>query len=258
VLKFANVRFETLWRNCGQLGKKLDENLNFLLACLNLTRKLIMQRFILATVFALFSTSVNAATVLAVSGDDIRGEGMSTEGTFSNEGVGLTFDVNEVLTNASFAFDFECFTSAGCSGLIQWTNTGLGPTSLNQDAVAFSTGLGKTVLTAFSGLELAATTWSVLVSLDPRSSQTAVWSGSQGPASTTGDGRASVVGTDIIDTFNSTNPVRSTFTMSSASLDFELTADPASMAAVPLPAGVLPLSAGLLALGALRRRRKHA
>ncbi|MEO1537289.1 MAG: VPLPA-CTERM sorting domain-containing protein [Pseudomonadota bacterium] len=217
-----------------------------------------MHKLFLAAIFGLLCGSAQAATVLSVFGDDLRGEGMSTEGIFPNEGVGLNFDVTEALTNATFSLSFECFTPSGCSGVVQWTNTGLGPASSNQDAVAFSTGFGQSMITVFSGLDLAATTWSVLVSLDPRFDQTGNWTGSQSTPTTTSDGRASVSGTEIIDSFNSPNPVRSTFAMSSASLDFELTADPVSVSAVPLPASVWPFGAGLLALGWMRRRRSTA
>ena len=87
-------------------------------------------RFLTSIAFVVFASSAQAATVLSVSGDDIDGEIMSTAGIAPNEGVGVSFDVTSDLINAAFALEFECFTDAGCSGLVQWSNTGLGPDSL--------------------------------------------------------------------------------------------------------------------------------
>jgi hypothetical protein len=151
---------------------------------------------------------------------------------------------------------FECFTQAGCSGLVQWTNTGLGPASLNQDAALFSVDFGKSIITAFSGLDLAAATWSVLVTLEDSIAQTAVWTGSRAASIVDGDGRASLGATQIIDNFDPNNPVRSTFMTTSNSVDFMLTADEA-ITAVPLPMTAIPMISGLLAFGVFGRRRKR-
>lgn len=215
-------------------------------------------RFLISIAFVVFASSAQATTVLSVSGDDIDGEIMSTAGIAPNEGVGVSFDVTSDLINAAFALEFECFTDAGCSGLVQWSNTGLGPDSLNQDAALFSTAFGKSIITAFSGIDLAAATWAVLVTLEDSIAQTAAWTGSRVDPTITGDGRASVGATQIINDFDPNNPIRSTFTTTSNSVDFTLTADEAT-AVVPLPMTAIPMITGLMALGFFgRRRKRHA
>ena len=208
---------------------------------------------IFAALFALaLSSASHAATVLSVSGNTDAGEIMSTEGISGNQGVGVTFDLLSDVTNAGFELTFACYTVSGCSGLIQWTDTGLGPGSLNQDAAFFSTGFGITTLTAFTGLNLAAGTWSVLVSLD-NEIQTGVWVGPLGAPVIDGDGRADLGSTQIIDGFNQPNPVQSTFLNSNNLVSFTLTAD-AAPEVVPLPASLFPLMIGIFALGRFRKR----
>ncbi|MEM9423115.1 MAG: VPLPA-CTERM sorting domain-containing protein, partial [Pseudomonadota bacterium] len=206
-----------------------------------------------------------AATVISVAGPDEQdGALIATDGTSPNPGVGTSFTLTSLVKNASFEFDFFCgVLLSNCAGSLSLTSTGLSPASVDLSSVeTFSSGPGTSTLTAFDGFDLAAGTWSVLLTLDDDIDQWGVWAGSEN-ATETNDGRGTAGGSQLIDDLNPNFPVASVFEDFGDNtlywtLKGDAVADTPDMSPVPLPASALFFGSGLIGLGFLRRARRRS
>ncbi|PHQ97421.1 MAG: hypothetical protein COB40_04630 [Marinosulfonomonas sp.] len=201
--------------------------------------------------FITFALPVTASTVTL----DIGGpsDGVEAIGpTTAYAGAAATFSVNSALTNASLNFDLFCL-SRPCAGTVFLTKSTLGPTGSIVGLLAgsqFSGGAGT--YTAFSGLNLAVGTYSVVVQISQGFSG---WIGSQSPTFL-GDGRVTHVASSLISSLNPNYAPTSVFTpLTSYTLGYVLSAN-AAIAPVPLPATGLLLFGAVGLIGAARRKRK--
>jgi hypothetical protein len=195
-----------------------------------------------------------AATVLNTGGPQNGIAAISPTGP--ERAAALVFQVNSDLSNAALSFDIDCITA--CAGNVFLTKRNVLQGITISSLIQVSVYSGKGTLNPFSGLDLSAGIYSLVMDVQ---SGFAGWLGSTQP-SPVGDGRASIIGAGLSGVNNPAFPPGSAWTaLTSYSPGLIITANAVAgtpgpgPAPVPLPAGGLLLAAALALVAAARRRR---
>ena len=216
---------------------------------MNIIRTSKAKSFSLATalccmlILATLSSQAEATTILDISGTDDTGQI-----TDADEGVAASFTLTQAFSNVSITAPTSC---TFCSGGVYLMKNAIGPTATIADVIAANVFTPSSQIILFTGLNLSAGDYFVVLTMDDGITGAAGWSGSTTPTISSLAGI--IPGFDYrVEDVNQGFPGQSNFTalLGNDRLFLTVTADVPT--AVPTPSTVWLFISALAGFGFIR------